>query len=209
MKTGFKYLHTILFFGFSVLFLTACGGDKTNTERLLPEVEKVDLSASSMEILSTETIQFGALTYYSDGTTRDATSHVSWSVSDRTVATINTDGLLTPRGPGGDVNVTVGYGGYYETGTVTITPLTSIIVSAQDDNMTVNSTYQLNATGYFGSKEDNLTSDITVRAIWVTSDQAIALVDGNGLMYTYSAGIVEVNATLFDINGTIELNITE
>ncbi|RLA71510.1 MAG: hypothetical protein DRG24_05365, partial [Epsilonproteobacteria bacterium] len=159
MKTRLKYFYTLLFLGISVLFLSACGSDKNNTDRLLPKVEKVDLSASSMNILSTETIQFAALTYYSDGTTRDATRFVSWFVSDRTLATININGLLTPRSPGGDVNVTVSYGGYYETGTVTITPLTRITVDAADENMTVNSIYQLSAIGHYGSAEANLTSD--------------------------------------------------
>jgi len=207
MKITFKYINTALFLGIPLLFLSACGGEKNNTDRLLPKVEAIEFSATAMDILSIETIQFSALALYSDQSSRDVTSNVTWSVSNRESAIINTDGFLIPNGPGGDVNVTAGYGGYYRTETVTIRPLTVIMLSAEDENFTTNSTYQLSATGYFG--DDNLTEDITSRVLWSTSDANISVVDINGLMYTFNVGEVDVNTTLFDINGSVELNITE
>ncbi|RLA70196.1 MAG: hypothetical protein DRG24_07255 [Epsilonproteobacteria bacterium] len=209
MTAAYKYGYTFLFSGLIVLLFSACGGDKTNTDRLLPEVESVEVSATALEIISTETIQFTAVASYSDHSTRNVTSSVTWTVSDITMAFINVNGLLTPRGSGGELNVTSGYAGYYEKTTVNIVPLISIDVIAADENMTVNSTYQLEAIGYFGTEEENSSSDITERVTWTTSDQAIAVVDANGLLYTYTAGSVDVNATLFDVNGSLELNITE
>ncbi len=209
-KISIKNVQYTLLLSVLILFLSGCGSDKTNDDRLVVEIDSIEIVASKEHILSIETMQFNATATYDDASTRDITPHVTWSSSNISIATVNTSGLLTPRGPGGDFNVTTGYGGFYHKMPLKIIPLVEISMSAPEGNLSVNSIYQMNAMGrFYADGEDNVSEDITSRVLWSTSDTNISAIDGFGLMYTFNAGTVEANATLFGINDMLELNITE
>ena len=106
------------------------------------------------------TQQFTATGTYSDNSTQNLTTSVTWASATPAVATITTGGLATRVGVGskhhqGDVGV--GFSGLDEL-TVTAATLVSIAVTPADPSIAKGLTQQFTATGtYTDSSTQNLT----------------------------------------------------
>jgi len=81
---------TLVLGSLSGLFLIGCGSNSTPPTKSLTEI-KVSPASSSVFVGANQ--QFSALGKYSDGSTSDLTSSVTWSSSDSTLASINSSGV--------------------------------------------------------------------------------------------------------------------
>src|ERR1700756_2551789 len=93
-----------VFFGsilIACLVLSGCGGgsskSNTQTTSATKTLSSIAVSGknSAKAVVAGTTLQLVAVGTYSDGTTADITSQVTWSTSDPAVATANVSGLLT------------------------------------------------------------------------------------------------------------------
>jgi hypothetical protein len=132
-------------------------------------------------------------------------SLVTWQTSQPSVATIDSEGVVTAVGRGvTQISAT------YERVTG-ITPLTvgqpallSIAVSPSASSVPVGESKQLTATGSFS---DGSTQGLTQSATWSSSVPATATVNAQGFVTGMSAGVTQVSAAYHGITGTASVTV--
>jgi uncharacterized protein YjdB len=156
--------------------------------------------------------QLTATGTFSDGTTKDLTTSVTWTSSDLTLAPVSnaagSQGLVTGAMTGGvTISATLPVPGVTPgsaTVTVTAALLTSIAVTPADQTIPNGSTIQLTATGTFS---DGSTQDLTnsVSLSWTSSPGTIATVANTvnpGLVTAIGEGTATITATQAGVSGT-------
>jgi len=128
------------------------------------------------------TLQMKAAGGYSDGTTADLTPWVVWSVGDPALASITPGGKVQGVAPG-VVAVTAAHpaaGVSFSTDvTIVAARLETITVTPQTAGVAKGLTLLLTATG---SYSDGSTADISTGVSWTSSNPALAVVNGTGLV---------------------------
>lgn len=101
----------------AVLCLLAFGCGRTESIQLTPPatLSSIQITPLPSNIIAGQTAQLAAQASYSDGSTKDVTSLVSWTSSDQTVATVSAIGLLTTFKAG-----TIGITATYQNKTATL-----------------------------------------------------------------------------------------
>jgi hypothetical protein len=160
------------------------------------------------------TTQLTATATYSDGSTIDPASGVTWSLdptSATNVVSVNaTTGLVTAIGVGTAI-VDVSDGSFTDTITVQVTAVTlsSITVSSTTPSVPLSLTTQYTAAGSFS---DGSTADITDQVTWTVQNPAIASVSNSsgtqGLVTPLATGSTTVVATLSGVTGSASLTVT-
>ncbi|WP_051321319.1 beta strand repeat-containing protein [Chrysiogenes arsenatis] len=162
------------------------------------------------------TRQFVATGTYSNGTSENITSLVTWSSGTPAVATLNPNfeaasGLATGVSAGQSViTATLGSVSGNTTLTVTAGTLSSIVVTPVNPSVVNGLTRQFVATGtYSNGTSENITSLVT----WSSGTIAVATLNPNGsvnsgLATGISAGTSLITATLGSISGTSTLTVT-
>jgi uncharacterized protein YjdB len=159
-------------------------------------------------------LQFTATGIYTDGSSQDLTTDVTWSSSDSTAATISnaagSKGLVISVAPG---TVTVGavMNGVSASTKLTVTAarLVSLAVSPTHPSIALGTTALFSAVGTFS---DGSSQDLTANATWSSSDSAIAVLSNNagsaGLATSVALGTVTVSAALNGVTGSTQLTVT-
>jgi hypothetical protein len=162
------------------------------------------------------TQQFTALGTFSDGSTFDMTSTVTWGSQFGTVATIATTpapnpGLATSTGPGSTlITATDPVTNISGSTTLSVTSATLQAVTVTPDppaDLPIGAQEQFTATGTFS---DGSTVDLTNVATWSTTPGGVATITTTGLATGTSVGSTVVNATVNGISDTLPptLNVT-
>src|SRR5262249_20129150 len=127
-----------------------------------------------------QTQQFTATGTYSDGTTANLSSQVTWSSGTQSVATISGTGLATGVGVGSSA-ITAMLGGVTtpaDTLTVTAPILSSIALNPTNPTIAKGNTQQFTATGTYS---DGTTADITNQVTWNSGTTGVATISPTGL----------------------------
>lgn len=177
--------------------LAACGGNERG--RKSPPIEQVALSSVSVS-LSLATAEVGAalkataMGTYADGNVRDVSTQVAWSSSDINVATVGTDGTITPLALG-VTTITATLRDQTASAQLTVTPagdpVVSLTLTPSPANVEIGSTLQMSLNAVLQSGQQ---LDVTGGAQWSVSDPTLASVDA-GVVTGLAAGVVVVNAT--------------
>jgi 6-phosphogluconolactonase (cycloisomerase 2 family) len=159
------------------------------------------------------TLQLIATGIYSDNSTHDLTSAVTWGSSTSAVASISNSagsaGLASALSPG-STTVTASLGTLSANMTLTVTDATLVSIGVTPINSTLPDglTAALKATGVF---TDHSTRDLTSAVTWSSSLPAVASVDNapaSGLATALSLGTAQLTATLGSVSGTTMLTVT-
>jgi hypothetical protein len=151
--------------------------------------------------------QFSALGNFSDNSTQDLTSSVTWSAAPGGVATISnttgSNGLATSVGQGiATITATSGSISGNTQLTVTGAVLTSIAVAPTATSIYQGASQQFNAMGTYS---DGTTQDVTTTVAWSAGDGTIATVSNSspqGLATAVSGGVVQIVASYTPPGGT-------
>ncbi len=172
----------------------------------------VDPAASS--IAKGTTVQLTATGDFTDGTTEDLTTQVSWTSSDDTIAEVSdilaTKGLVTGIALGSAL-ITAALDGVQGSATVVVTQatLTSITVTPANPSISKGTTVQLAATAHFS---DSTTEDLTSEVSWISADDTIAEVSNmlltKGLVTGIAVGSALITATLDGVQGSTTVIVT-
>lgn len=172
-------------------------------------LQSIILSPQNATMGKGTTLQFTATGNYSDSTTQDLTSLVTWTSSDSNTVSITNAGLATGRQFGsvtigaalGSVNASTGL-------TVNKNPLVSIVVTPVNPSITVGQTQQFTTTGTYS---DASTQDLTKTAHWSSSSSGVATINngvsGGGLASGQGAGSATIAATFQGISGSTTLTV--
>ena len=150
---------------------------------------------------------------FSDSTTQDLTTQVSWNSSDTNIASIDNNGIVTGL-LAGSTNINASFGSVISNQlpiTITNATLTAIRLTTQGSNpssFAAGYSSQLQAIGIFS---DNTTHDLTEQHVtWSSSNSDIVLVDAAGNATGIKAGNAAITATYGDISSNqLTLNITD
>jgi uncharacterized protein YjdB len=152
--------------------------------------------------------QFNATGTFSDGSSKDMTSLVTWSSSDAAIASIDGNGLAAGV-LSGSVTITAKSGSVQGTASLSVTVaaanLTSISVTPAASSIPVNTTQQFVATG---SYSDGSSRDLSALVTWASSATAVATIDVNGVASGVAAGPATISATLGSVSGSTALTVT-
>jgi trimeric autotransporter adhesin len=159
------------------------------------------------------TLQLVATGIYSDNSTHDLTSAVTWSSSSSAVASVSnaagSAGVAGAASPGSTtVTATLGSVAANMTLTVTTATLVSIGVTPTNSTLPNGLTTALKATGVF---TDHSTRDITATVSWSSSAPAVVSVGNapaSGLVTSLSLGTAQLTATLGSISGSTTLSVS-
>jgi uncharacterized protein YjdB len=173
-----------------------------------PTLSSIAVTPASVSLIAGATQQFTATGVYSDNSTQDLTSSVTWTSSSAAVATINAAGLATAASAG-STTITATDNGASATASLTVTApaatLSSIAVTPASVSLIAGNTQQFTATGtYSDGSTVNLTSAVT----WSSSTTAVATINAAGLATAASAGSTTITATDGSVSGTASLSVT-
>lgn len=158
------------------------------------DLESISIIPESASIPKGRNQQYTAVGTYSDGSTRDITTSVTWTSSNTAVATINSSGLATGVGVGTTYITAISSGITSNSATLTVTPavLESISVTPESASIQRGATQQYTATAIHS---DGSTNDITNSATWASSNSSVATVDSFGLATGKAAGTTYITAS--------------
>ena len=160
------------------------------------------------------TAQLTATGNFTDGSTQDLTSQVSWTSADNSIAQVSnvsgSEGLVTGINLG-NTTISANLNGIVDSATVTVSAatLTSITITGPVDTIAKGTTAQLTATGNF---TDGSTQDLTNQVSWTSADNSIAQVSnvsgGEGLVTGINLGNTTIMATLNGIVGSATVTVS-
>lgn len=160
--------------------------------------------------------QYMATGIYSNGTSENLTSLVTWTSSDNTIALPNASMQSSSGSVAGlkdgtvQIRATLGAVFAEATLTVTSTTLSSITVTPVLSSVAMGLSRQFTATGIYA---DGSTQNISHTVVWASSNTQIATMNANGTLNSGLAtgqanGVVQITATLVGIRGAAELTVT-
>ena len=151
-------------------------------------------------------LQFYATGTYTDGSTQDLSSSVTWSSSAPPVATINAAGLASGLIVG-TTTITAASGAVQGTALLTVTSpvLASVAVTPGNASIAAGETQQFTATGTYS---DGSVQNLTNAATWTSSGPAIASVSPSGAAVALAVGTATISATAGSFTGTASLTVT-
>jgi trimeric autotransporter adhesin len=161
------------------------------------------------------TVHLTATGTFSDGTTENLTSQVSWTSADDSIAQVSnvaeTQGMVTGLAVG-NTPITAALEGVTGSTTVTVTAatLSSIVIIPPDPSIAKGTTVQLMATGIFS---DQTSEDLTSQVSWTSADNSIAQVSDaagtNGLVTGTGVGGATMFATLEGVSGSTTVTVSD
>jgi trimeric autotransporter adhesin len=189
--------------------ITATSGSISGTAIITvtaPVAVSLAVSPASASIPMGLTQPFTATATLSDGTSQDLTQSATWSSSDTSVATVESNGVLTAL-QRGSVTVSAISGLLNSAATVTVIApaLRSIIVTPDATSLAMGQTQQFTAYGIYS---DNSQQDLSALVTWTSTNSAVADVSAAGLAHGVSTGDVSMVATYNLISGTALLQVT-
>ena len=212
---GSQGLATSVAAGAATISATS-GAISASTTLTVSSATLVSISVSPLvpTIALGTTQQFTATGTYSDNTTQNITTSVTWTSGTKSVATISntagTQGLATSVAEG-STTITAASGSVNASTTLTVSAATlvSIALSPPSPTIAVGSTQQFTATGTYS---DASTQNITTSVNWTSSAPGVATISNSpgkqGLATGAGAGTSTITATL-GVTGSTTLTVTQ
>ena len=141
------------------------------------------------------TLSFTATGTYSDGTTANLSSQVTWASGTPSVATISPSGLATGVGVGTS-GITATLNGVTSPSdplTVTAASLQSIAVTPASPTLAKGLTLPFTATGTYS---DGTTANLTPEVTWASDTPTVATISPSGLATAVGQGMAGITASL-------------
>ncbi len=171
-----------------------------------PVLQSLTVTPGNPSIAMGQNQQFVATGQYSDGSTQNLTSSVSWSSSQPSVGGITAAGLASGLG-GGSTTITAALGSISASATLNVNSiaLVSLAVTPANASLAPGTNQQLAATGTYA---DGSTFDLTTSAAWSSSLPSVATLNGTGLATSAAPGQTMITATAASISGSSSLTVT-
>ncbi len=177
-------------------------------------LESIAATPASVSVGLLGTQQFAATGTYSDGTTQDVTSQVTWTSATPTVVSITSPGgLAQALAYNAGIAITASETNAAGTlitsppATVTAPPptLVSITVAPPTIPVAAGYTQQYTATGTYS---DGSTQNLTSTATWASSNIVSATITTGGLVSALKVGTSTISATSGTVVGSTTLTVT-
>ena len=172
-------------------------------------LESISVTPANPSIPIGEVQPFTAIGTYSDNSTHDLTSQVTWASATTSVATITSGGLATAVSTGTST-ISATLDGVSGSTVLTVTPVVLEMIMISPDSPTV-STGQTESFMAMGMYSDESTVDLTSQVTWVSSDTSVATISNSpgtqGLATAVNDGTSTISASLDGITGSTVLTV--
>ena len=170
-------------------------------------IDSITVSPNTSSLPNGTNINLQATGFYSDSSSKDLTTQVSWQSSNNTIAEISNLGLLTARSVGTAV-ITTNFEGQSNSASITVTAATldSITVSPNTSSLPNGTNINLQATGFYS---DASSQDLTTQVSWQSGNNAIAEISNLGLLTARSIGVATITASFDGKNSSSSITITD
>jgi uncharacterized protein YjdB len=189
--------------------ITAASGSVTGSMTLTvasATLKSIAVTPANPTLNKNATQQFTATGTFSDGSTQNLTSSVTWSSLTASVATISSTGFASAIGAGSStIQATSGSVTGSATLTVTGAALLSIAVTPTNPTIAKGLTDQFTATGTYS---DGSTQNITSSVSWFSLTASIATISSAGLAKGVGVGSSTIQATSGSITGSTVLAVS-
>ncbi len=192
--------------------LTACGSgggsSSMNNGSTTPPgatLKSIQVTSSSSSVPAGLTVQFTATGKYSDNSTQNLTTLVSWSSSNSSVLTIAGGGVATTNLRGACV-VTATLGSVSDTlnFSVNAAVLQSLAVNPKNVSVPAGSMQQFHAMGTYS---DNSVQDLTNTATWNSASPSVAVIASPGVANGKAQGTAAISASVGTVSDSGNLNV--
>ncbi|HET7749945.1 MAG TPA: Ig-like domain-containing protein [Terriglobales bacterium] len=191
----------------STTISAALGGIKGSTSLTVtaPTISSIVVTPDGLTLGIGIGQQYTATAIYSDGSTQDLVSGVTWSSSATGVVTINSSGLATTVGAG-TATITAQVGSFTDTTLLTVVAanLVSISVTPTPLSIAIGTDQQFSAVGSFNDGSTQLLTSVT----WSSSSSSVATVNSAGLATAVGTGTATITATSGSVSGAAALTVT-
>lgn len=188
------------------LLLTGCGGGGGSGEGAQARiVSSISITPASSSVAKGRTASYQARATYSDGSSADLSSGVTWTSGAPTIASIS--GGTTRGLAEGSTTITAVYSGVSGTANISVTAavLESIAISPSSVTHGAGITTQFTAIGTYS---DNTTENLTNTVTWVSNTPAVATIDSqSGLATGVTLGGATISATVGALSNTATLTV--
>jgi hypothetical protein len=153
-----------------------------------------------------QSAQLVATGTYTDKSTQDITSSVSWSAAQPSVVEVSATGLAVSKVVG-STEVTASLSNISASGQITVSAamLASVAVGASHPSLPLGGTEQLSAIGTY---TDGNTKDFTASATWTSSSPGVLAVSSTGAVTTKSVGAAVVSAAVSGFTSSANLIVS-
>jgi len=174
-----------------------------------PALVSIAVTPANPTIAANTDVQFFATGKYSDNSTQNLTSQVTWASSNSSFATISTTAPTKGLAVGlsaGTTTISASLGSVTGTTQLTVSSatVTQITVTAPSPSLTLGLSQQYTA---FGNFSDGTTQDITDVAQWHSSNSNVASITVSGLVTARTLGTVTISAAFGGITGSTSLTV--
>ncbi|MBF4432329.1 hypothetical protein EA848_22660, partial [Vibrio anguillarum] len=170
-------------------------------------ITAIQVTPSQVNIAKGQTQQLTAIATYSDTTSSDISSSVTWTPVDTNTATVTLDGLLTGVEVG-STTVTATKDGIVSNAvniTVSSAVITAIQVTPSPVSVAKGQTEQLTAIATYS---DTTSSDISSSVTWTPADTNTITVTSTGLITGVEVGSTTVTATKNGISNSVNVTVS-
>ncbi|MGD0212926.1 MAG: Ig-like domain-containing protein [Terriglobales bacterium] len=173
-----------------------------------PVLVSLAVSPTSASIAQSTTLQFTAMGTFTDGSMQNVTGSVQWTSTNRSVASINVNGVpgLAMGLAAGNSTITASSGSISSSAILTVTSATlvSIAVTPVNASIPLGTVQQFTATGTFS---DGTTQNITDTVTWSSSKNSVASITVSGLASAGNLGTVTITAASGSVSGSTSLTV--
>jgi uncharacterized protein YjdB len=191
------------------LAANACGGSSSGSASLPPPTDvltSLTVTPTGASLAKGTSQQFKALGEFSNGTSRDMTSSVTWSSSAPTTISVSASGLAQALSAG-TANIIATSGSITGSADTTVSPATLVSLTVMPPNPTV-ATGQMQQFSAAGTFSDGSMQDVTSSVIWTSSTAPVATISSAGLATTIASGSTTIKAASGSINASTKLTVT-
>jgi trimeric autotransporter adhesin len=189
--------------------ITVNGSNMTVNFSATSMLQSISISAAAASVIAGSSDQFTAIGNFSDGSTQNLTSSVTWTSSNAAAATISSTGLATAVASGSS-NIAAQKNGITSnivtlSVTASTAALKSITVSAPKSSLALGSSETLTAMGSFS---DGSTQNLTSSVSWTSSNPAAVSIATGALASAAGVGQSAISATQSGITGVVTISTT-
>lgn len=210
---GTKGVVTPVAFGAAIISATVGGVVGQTTVTILPPtLTSIAITPVNDSVVKGLTKQYMAMGTYSDGSTADISSTVTWGSADSSIASISntagSKGLATGAGVG-TTSISATLSGVTDSTNITVTPavLVSITVTPAGATVILLQTISFVATGTY---TDGSTANLTNSVTWASTNTLTATISNTapnkGRASGVGLGTTIISATLGGVSGSTPLN---
>jgi uncharacterized protein YjdB len=170
-----------------------------------PTISSISVTPEDLTLPTGISEQYTATAIYSDGSSQDLVSGVSWTSSATSVAAIDANGVASILAEG-TTTITATAGAFSDSTTITVVGahLTSISISPSAVSLAVGTQQQFTATGSF----DDGSTQVLSSAQWHSSATSVLTVGSNGLGVGVGPGSSVVSATSGTVTASASVTVT-